>query len=267
MKLLLKKCTVVLGLIFFFALFLPIGKVDVHAKETTLTDIEPTVAETQAEIKLGVKSKYLVKGKEYTLKVYNLTEKQKVVFRTSDSEIATVNEDGVIHGIANGTATITVLVKEGSKVVSALSCTVVVGPPAINVKWTKSEVVLLVGKKTTLKTIVLPYNTVETAKFFTANKKVATVSSTGKVTAKALGTTYLFTMIDNGKFDICKVTVVDEKSYQMLLENPDSLYETSVPLDEEETNDNSMDFDSVLPDLKLSPEISELLGLTTNANN
>lgn len=215
MKTFCKKCIIVLGFVFFFALFSANSPVDtIFSKETT--DSTEPQTETQAEIKLNVKTKALVKDTKYTLKVYNLSAAQKASFKSSDAQIASVDEDGVVCGIANGSATITVTVKEGLKTVATLTCEVTVGPPAISVKWTKSEIVLAVGKRTALKTILLPYNTTETVKFYSADTEIAKVTSSGKVTAKAEGDTYVFAMIEKGKFDICKVTVVDEDTYEQL---------------------------------------------------
>ncbi len=221
MKKFLSTCIAVLGFVFFFALFSPDGRFTAFAKEISDAETEAQPTETQAEIKLRVKTKALVKDTEYTLKVYNLSENQKAVFKSSDPETASVDENGVIRGIANGTATITVTVKEGQKTAATLTCEVTVGPPAISVKWTKSEIVLAEGRRTTVKTLLLPFNTVESAKFYSVDTEVATVSSTGKITAKAPGITYVFTLIDNGKYDCCKVTIVDEDTYQQLLEDPD----------------------------------------------
>mgnify|MGYP002508939660 CR=1 FL=1 len=75
-----------------------------RAKEISDAETEAQPTETQAEIKLRVKTKALVKDTEYTLKVYNLSENQKAVFKSSDPETASVDENGVIRGIANGTA-------------------------------------------------------------------------------------------------------------------------------------------------------------------
>ena len=107
----------------------------------------------------------------------------------------------------------------GLKTVASLTCEVTVGPPAISVKWTKSEIVLAVGKRTTLKTLVLPYNTTEAVKFYSSDTEIATVTCTGKITAKAEGDTYVFAMIENGKYDFCKVSVVDQDTYDQLFDS------------------------------------------------
>ena len=58
--------------------------------------------------------------------------------------------------------------------------------------------------------ILKPNNTVEEAKFSSNDTSIATVSVGGRITAKSAGVTYVFASIDNGKYDVCKVTVTEE---------------------------------------------------------
>ncbi len=248
-----KKCIIVLGFVFFFALFSSKSPA-VTAFSKEVADSSEPQTETQAEIKLNVKSKALVKDTKYTLKVYNLSGNQKASFKSSDAEIASVDEDGVVSGIANGTATITVTVKEGFKTVTTLTCEVTVGPPAISVKWTKSEIILAVGKRTTLKTILLPYNTAEAVKFYSSDAEIAKVTSTGKITAKSEGDTYVFAMIENGKFDFCKVTVVDQDTYDQLFGPSEDNGETITETDSEENEALTETDTPVLPLPTITPE-------------
>jgi hypothetical protein len=77
------------------------------------------------------------------------------------------------------------------------------------VSLNKSSVALNVPKTFQLSATVLPANaTVETVKWTTSNSKVATVSSTGKVTAKGPGTASITaTTVSGSKKAICKFTV------------------------------------------------------------
>lgn len=220
----IKKIIYFPGFILFFVLFfsLKFNSTIAYASNTangTVSGTPTPTAEATQDIKLNVKSKALVKEKSYTLRVYNIKENQKVLFKSSDTEIASVNESGTVTGVAIGDATITVTVKDGLKVVATLTCDITVGPPAISVKLTKSELIMIVGKKTTLKTILQPYNTAEEIKFTTCDEKIASVSPGGRVKANALGSTFIVAMLDNGKFDSCKVTVVDEETYKQLMKD------------------------------------------------
>ena len=166
-------------------------------------------AETQ-DIKLNVTSQTIVKGKTLSLYVYNLNDGQTVTYVSSDPAIASVDGSGVVTGNLVGTATILVTVTEGLNTVEILSCDVKVGPPAINVQFSRLELEMVVGQKLTLERIVLPLNAVESPKFSTYNRAVATVSAGGRVTAKAEGSTYIFAQLDNGRFAVCKVYIFPE---------------------------------------------------------
>ena len=188
----------IFGLILFLGVSLPCNNMlTAYADETQ-------------DIKLNVNSQTIVKGKSLSLYVYNLNEGQTVTFVSSDPAIASVSESGVVTGNLVGTATILVTVTEGENTVDILSCDVKVGPPAISVQFSRLELSMIVGQKSTLERIVLPLNTAETAKFSTHNRAVATVSAGGRVTAKAEGSTYIFAQLDNGRFAVCKVYVYPE---------------------------------------------------------
>lgn len=211
-----KKIKYILGFLLFFVFVLSFNTNKALASDTTNAT---TTNEKQLEIKLNVKSKSIVKEKTYNLRVYNVLENHKISYKSSDSAIASVDENGVVTGVDFGTATITVTVKENSKTIATLTCDITVGPPAISVKLTKTDLIIVVGKKTTLKTILQPYNTVEEIKFYSNDTAIATVSPGGRITAIAVGSTHIFAMIDNGKYDTCKITVLEEKDYNKLFEN------------------------------------------------
>ncbi len=82
-----------------------------------------------------------------------------------------------------------------------------VGPvqAASTVKISKSKVTLYVGKSTTL-TVKKGSKKVSGVKWSTSNKKVATVSSKGKVTAKKKGTATITAKVNKKSYK-CKVTV------------------------------------------------------------
>lgn len=174
-------------------------------------------SDSNTDVKLNVDSKSLVSGSSYALKVYNTSAGQKIGFSSGDEDIATVDSDGVITGVSNGRTVITAIVSTGDSTDAVLNCTVTVGPAAISVKWTKTEALIIVGRRMTLKTMVLPYNCVEDVTFYSANRKIAAISASGRITAKKVGVTYVYAIIANGKYDCCKVTVVDEDTYEQMI--------------------------------------------------
>ncbi len=211
-----RKIKYILGFLLFFVFVLSFNTNKAFASENTGAN---TTNDKQLEIKLNVKSKSIVKEKSYNLRVYNVLENHKISYKSSDSAIASVDEHGVVTGVDYGSAAITVTVKEGSKTVATLTCDITVGPPAISVKLTKTDLFMVVNKKTTLKTILQPYNTVEEIKFISNDSSIVTVSPGGRITANAEGTTHIFAMIDNGKYDTCKVTVLSEEDYNKMIKD------------------------------------------------
>lgn len=196
------KRWITLGLILILAIALPLPGT-----------VTKAMAEEAAEIKLNVNSQSIVKGKTFSLYVYNLCEGQTVSFRSSASDIASVNEFGMITANQVGTASIAVTVSNETEIVAVLVCEITVGPPAISVQFSKLELNMVIGQKLTLERIIQPLNTVENAKFSSYDAKTASVSAGGRVTAKAEGSTYIFAQINNGRFAVCKVSVyADEAS-------------------------------------------------------
>lgn len=207
MKTLMKKCLFALGLFLFFTIILPLPHMG-ESKAAAASVVEPK----QIDIKLNVKSTSLVKDTTFALKVYNVTDTQKISYKSTSTSIATVDDSGIITAVDFGTTTISVTVREGLKTISTQDCEVTVGPPAISVKLTRSEITLEVGDNTTLTAILKPNNTVEEARFISNDSAIANVSIGGKVTARSVGVTYIFASISNGKYDVCKVTVVEKST-------------------------------------------------------
>ena len=160
--------------------------------------------------KLNVKSKAIVKGKDYALKVYNLSETQTVTYSSEDEKIASVNESGVVAAISVGTTVVNVLIEDSESSESvALQCKITVGPPALFVMLSRQEADLTPGQRAVMNWLIAPLNTVEIPKFSSSNPEVATVSVGGIVTARSAGTAYIFAQIDNGYFSACRITVTE----------------------------------------------------------
>ncbi len=267
----------IFGLVLFLGVICPAGNI-----QTAFAD------ETQ-DIKLNVNSQTIVKGKSFSLYVYNLNEGQEVTFVSSEPAIASVDEFGTVTGNSVGTATILVTITEGENTIDILSCDIKVGPPAISVQFSRLELTLAIGQKVTLERIVLPLNTVETAKFSSYDRTVATVSAGGRVTAKAEGSTYIFAQLDNGRFAVCKVNVLPLPEVDIASENPEEttalpatgpaitidFTPVEPPVEEAEpeiadpflTNTEDMDFETFIRNLNAAGKSADSAESTTgNAN-
>lgn len=156
------------------------------------------------------------KGQTYQLKATaspsNATTKS-VTWKSSNTRVVTVNSAGRLTAVGNGSATITATAKDGSK--KKVTCKVTVKIPTVvkvnNVSLNKNDLALTSkGQSYQLSASVSPSNASnKSVKWTSSNPKVATVSSSGKVTAVANGnTTITATAADgSGKKDICAVTV------------------------------------------------------------
>lgn len=131
-----------------------------------------------------------------------------VTWSTSNADVATVDENGVVTAVAVGSATITVTTEDQGLMDT---CAVTVAPIAVaSVSLDKSELNLIEGLTGSLTATVLPANADDKAVSWTSDKpSVATVSSEGVVTAVAPGSaTITVTTHDGSKTATCAVTVV-----------------------------------------------------------
>jgi uncharacterized protein YjdB len=136
----------------------------------------------------------------------NATNKN-VTWSSDNAAVATVNSDGVVTGVANGTAHIEVKTVDGGKTASR---TVVVKTVAVTgVELDQTALTLGATDIYKLKETVLPSNAAnKNVTWTTDNAAVAIVSSNGTVTAKAQGTAKITVITADGdKTATCTVTV------------------------------------------------------------
>lgn len=144
-----------------------------------------------SKVKLNTTKKTLIKGTTYTLKVKNTSKKVK--WYSSNKKIATVSSKGKVKAIKKGTTYIKA--KVGSK---TYSCKIKVEQPSIS----KSSYTMTKGTAYTLK---VNGNT-QSVKWYSSDKKIATVDSKGRVNAIKKGTTYIKAKV-NSKTYSCKMKV------------------------------------------------------------
>lgn len=162
----------------------------------TLLALFVCVGEVQAaKVKLNKSKVTMYVGKTVTLKVTG--SKQKVTWKSSKKKVATVNAKGKVIAKKAGTTIISAKLQK-----KTYKCKIMVKNPCLN----KKSVTLQNGKKVTLK-----LNGTKAKKWSSSNKKVATVNSKGKVTAKSVGESTISCKGQNGKTYRCKVTVMAKK--------------------------------------------------------
>ena len=130
-------------------------------------------------------------------------------YKSSNTSIATVNAKGVVTVKKKGKCKITVTSIYDSKVKGTLSLTVSKGKQKAKITLKEKKASIVVGKTTTIKVKSFKGISNKNIAFSSSDKKVATVSSKGKVTGKKAGkATITVTSLINKKVKaVFKVTV------------------------------------------------------------
>lgn len=130
-------------------------------------------------------------------------ETSKITFKSSRPEVAAVTSKGVVTAKKAGTATITAMAPGGAKA----ACKVTVKGIPSKITLNKKNAALKVKKSLQLK-VTIPKGTVCSKFTYKSNKpKVASVSSSGKITAKKKGTAKITVTASNNKKAKATITI------------------------------------------------------------
>ena len=135
---------------------------------------------------------------------------QSVTWTSSNTAVATVDTDGLVTAKGGGNTTITVT--SNVNTTAKATCTITVEGvtiPVTGVTLNQTTHNLTVGDSYQLTATIAPSNaSVKTVTWDSTNPAVASVDSSGKVMAHAVGTaTITVTTVDGGKTETCAVTV------------------------------------------------------------
>lgn len=178
-------------------------------------------SDENSKITLNLKSRDLVKKESFSLNVYRTSKNQTVTFKSSNKDVASVEKtaakSALITGNKVGTATITVKVKKSFKTITTLTCKITVTPPAISVKLPYPVIYLEPSDKYLLgdDVIIKPNTTAEIPTYKSSTPTVASVSTSGIITARCEGETTIKVILDNKKSDTCKVVVSNGKKQKI----------------------------------------------------
>ena len=202
--------------------------VSVVAEEVSVTDVTITGSSSVA---VGSSIRLTA-----TITPDNATNK-KVTWKSSNSKVATVDENGVVRGVKSGNVTITVTTEDGKKTATKNITVTSKGtsssqsqnpspskPEQSNIPVTdisiNGETVVVEGRSITLTAIISPQNaTNKGVTWQSDNNGIATVSPTGVVTGVHAGsTTITATTKDGGKVARHSITVKEKPgSYSITL--------------------------------------------------
>ena len=136
----------------------------------------------------------------------------KITWSSSNTNVATVNDIGIVTAKANGSAKIIAKAVNGKTASCKVTVQYKTEIPITAVKLNTTNLTLNKGKTSTLVATITPSNTTQskTITWSSSNTNIATVSSNGVVTAKASGTATITAKTSNGKTATCKITVPTE---------------------------------------------------------
>ena len=130
---------------------------------------------------------------------------QSTVSTAAGNSFATVSSTGVVKTLKSGYATITATTYNGL----SSSCQFTVKPSPTSIKLDKTTLSLETGKTYTLSKTLTPSNAYSSVEWKSDNSSIASVSSSGVVTAKGVGKTVIRVTTCNGISASCTVTVKD----------------------------------------------------------
>ena len=162
---------------------------------TFLGTNENVQAAKSVKIKLEKPSVTLYAG-EYTAikpKLKNATkaqkEKAKFTYKSSNKSVAQVTKKGVVNAKKKGTAVITVTSNVSKKQKATFKVVVKAKPAKSSIKLNKNSANIKVGETVSIKVKSVTGLSSKKVKYESADKSIATVSSSGKVTGKKEGKT------------------------------------------------------------------------------
>lgn len=145
---------------------------------------------------------------------------QNLTWTSSNTAVATVNASGLVTAVATGTTTITVKTVDGNK--TATSAITVAAIPVASVSVSPTTASLYAGNTQQLSATIAPANaTNKTITWTSNNNAVATVNSSGMVTAVAAGTATITTTTQDGnKTATATITVNPNSNFTVYFYKP-----------------------------------------------
>lgn len=189
------------------------GKYDTTAGSTyEIKDVTAVITTKNVSVYPG-------KTAKINVKYSNTTAQTTKVWSSSNTKVATVDQNGVVKGVKAGKAKITLTVQNpGDAQALVLSKDVTVKQYVTSIKLNAAKKTIYNGKSFTLKATVNPKNAANKAVTYkTSNKKIATVTSKGVVKGIKPGkATITVTAKDGSKKSAkCTVTVKAQKATKL----------------------------------------------------
>lgn len=179
--------------------------------------VNPNVVHVQ-KVSINPHHKTLYKGKSLKLSVSVLPSNaanKKVTWKSSNTSVAAINQNGKVKAKKAGIATITVTTADGKL---KGSCEITVKEiKAVSVKLNTKTKTIRKGNKISLKAKLRPQKSTDKIKWTSSDRKKAKVSKDGVVTGLKAGTVTIKAKATSGKWASCKIIVKEVKAKEVRL--------------------------------------------------
>lgn len=154
-------------------------------------------------------SLYPEEGKtiSYSYSPSNVSPKPTIRFLSSNTNVATVNDNGYVRAVGSGTATITVENNAGPNAICSVNVKEV-EPTGISLP---DNLTLEVDESKTIPLTIYPSYAKKSLTWSSSDETIATVSSSGSVYGKKKGTVKISVKTHNGYSDYCDIVINDHK--------------------------------------------------------
>lgn len=153
---------------------------------------------------------------------------QNLKWTSSNTNIASVNSNGVVTALSNGETIITASSTDGSNITAI--CNVNVITPVTSIILSKESISLLIGQSSNISAIVLPTNaTNQKLQWFSSNPNIASIDNNGKISAISTGECIILAISTDGSNITSKCKVLVDN---LIFVSDIALSETEITLNE-----------------------------------
>jgi hypothetical protein len=185
-----------------------VAKVFVAAMIILSVAVVPTAVKAADAPSLNKSSRNILIGSTYNLNVTSKVKGSTYEWTTSDSKIATVNQNGIVKGKKAGAAVITCTVTAPDANYS-LTCNVTIIQRALVFSINNKVSALNVGQVYDLNRTIKPSTSNDKTKWTSSNTSIAAPDKNGKFTALKTGTVTITGTTLSGESDSVTIKVVD----------------------------------------------------------
>lgn len=181
---------------------------EIEPTPTPIPTVKPSISLSLAsEIKVNAQKNAQIKFKNFDEDI-QAPEEITFTWKSSNTKVAKVTTDGIVTGIKAGTAKITVTSEDKQYTASATIKVIGKKVAVKTLSLNKTKLTLKKGKTFQIKATIKPANaTNKTLSYSSNKKKIATVSSKGKITAKKKGTCIITVKTTDGSGIKKKITI------------------------------------------------------------